>query len=163
MTNVIRCGESLPWMLLHHHVDPVLASWNLAQGRGIDNTWTQRRDSCAWHQPCKLKGELTAVRLNGSLRCGDGAVHRHRLRGAFRRGGEDARGVADQPGGLKVVRPVVEGVRLHVRGHIHLLAGDQRRLAVGEEGLQAAECERVNDDPELRGEASRAGSSEFLR
>ena len=76
--------------------------------------------------------------FDGGLRRGDSAVHRHRLRCAFRRGGEDARGVADQTRGVEVLRPVDEGVRHHVRGHIHLLTGDERRLAVGEEGLQAA-------------------------
>ena len=53
-------------------------------------------------------------------------------------------------------------MRHHVRGHIHLLAGDERRLAVGEEGLQAAEGQRVHHDAELRGEASGAGGGELL-
>ena len=51
-------------------------------------------------------------------------------------------------------------MRHHVRGHIHLLARDRWRIARRQEGLQAAEGERVQHDAELWCGASGARGGE---
>ena len=126
-------------------LDP-LGPRDLLEGRRVGDP---RPDGVDRDPPRRqLHRELAHVGLERRLGRRDRAVVGEDARAAAARHGEDAPAFAHQPPHDHVLGPVHQAVRHDVERHVHLVLRHRLLHRLGDEGLEGAEGQRVEEDPD---------------
>src|SRR5262245_6797948 len=129
-------------------LDHGLVARDLAQrGRVGDSRAQSVGGDSMWRQ---LHRDLPDVGLQRRLGRGNGAVGGPDDVVAGRRHREDARAPGQEASEEEILRPVDEGVGHHVERHLDLGLGDRALARLGEEGLERAEGQRMEEDGDAR-------------